>query len=1164
MAAAYEAGRIFALNQAGAMEALDAASGKILWVTALPDSSSFEGPPTALNGLVYAHGTGTGDFVYAVNEADGTLVWARVQLYPTTSPGAPVVTSAAVYVADPFQNVYAFDARTGHTLWGHQHSGSGLGGSMASLYANKLYARYTTQEGGNLILDAGTGAELGTFAADAPPAFTGNQGFFRTGSTLTARDLTTNAVLWQFSGDGQLDTAPIVANGYVYIGSSGGNVYALPVTTGTPVTTVTVGAAVTAFAETHYVAGLVIGNGTLLVPVGTRLVAFANGTPAPSPPPAPPPNASLEAPTGGLSETSGAQIDAAHSGMQRADSTAPPLPKAWLRDLPAMTSGISISTPLVADGKAFVLLETSVYAIDLQTGTDAWSPIVTGVGSHIAYSNHRLFIEDQYGGLTAIDSITGAVQWSVKLPLFLAGPPTAFGGIVYVVGSRFFSTVVAVSQRTGDVLWSVPTGSGDFGGAPAVTSTGLYVVQACGYTYAFDPLTGARLWSKDGSCSSGGGGSTPAVFGGRLYTHDTYVARHFISDATTGKTIRLFPSSAPPAFDGSLGFFLTGSTLQAEDLASGTIRWAFVGDGGLVTSPIVVNGYVYIGSKSGLFYAVSALTGQQAWSDNAGTAFLGNSSDGAHGLGAGEGMVLAVAGKRLVGYGTHAPVVTGMSPNIGSIAGGATVTISGARLTGAVGVQFGAVPASIVSTTDSQITVLTPRASVPGAVGVTVTTPTGTSVITTDGANRFTYGSIDTRVSTKQYTLTNSDGVTWVDLDPDGNLTLFIVPSLNSTAIITANTDLWTATRGVNQDIGIDINGRIDAWKESGGFAGTFSPNAAFVQTVASMTAGTAYTVKLRWKSNQLAPGASIYAGAGAGAPFSPTRLTVELVPTADQSVQTAVSTQQYQLSNSDGASWTDVDATNLTLRLTPGNNTVAVIEGNADLWTANSGYNQDLGIAVNDNVVAWKESGGFAGTFSPNAAFVRSVQSLTGGTSYTIKLRWKTNKSGGASTIFAAAGSGPQYSPTRLTLRLYPSSSSLPGQVSTTQYQLANSDGIAWKDLDTSGNLTLSITPNASTLVIVSGNVDLWTANAGVNQDVGIDVNGTLVAWKESGGFAGTFSPNAAYVQAVILLTGGTPYTIKLRWKSNIPAPNTTIFAGAGTGPAFSATSLTMELPAQ
>jgi hypothetical protein len=44
------------------------------------------------------------------------------------------------------------------------------------------------------------------------------------------------------------------------------------------------------------------------------------------------------------------------------------------------------------------------------------------------------------------------------------------------------------------------------------------------------------------------------------------------------------------------------------------------------------------------------------------------------------------------------------------------------------------------------------------------------------------------------------------------------------------------------------------------------------------MVGATTYTVKLQWKSNKAQASPTIYAGAGAGAPYSPTRLTAQLV----------------------------------------------------------------------------------------------------------------------------------------------------------------------------------------------------------------------------------------------------------------------------------------------
>lgn len=143
----------------------------------------------------------------------------------------------------------------------------------------------------------------------------------------------------------------------------------------------------------------------------------------------------------------------------------------------------------------------------------------------------------------------------------------------------------------------------------------------------------------------------------------------------------------------------------------------------------------------------------------------------------------------------------------------------------------------------------------------------------------------------------------------------------------------------------------------------------------------------------------------------------------------TAVSTQQYTLSNSDGVAWSFMDATNLKLTINPKYNCQAILTGSADLWTATAGFNQDIGIFITGGAYptvalqpeAWKESGGFAGTFSPNAAHVDTVVPLAAGTAYTIELVWKTNKAG---TSLIAAGAGPiggKFSPTRLTAWLVP-----------------------------------------------------------------------------------------------------------------------------------------------
>jgi len=404
-----------------------------------------------------------------------------------------------------------------------------------------------------------------------------------------------------------------------------------------------------------------------------------------------------------------------------------------------------------------------------------------------------------------------------------------------------------------------------------------------------------------------------------------------------------------------------------------------------------------------------------------------------------------------------------------------------------------------------------------------------------------------------QYTLAGSDGRTWQDMDST-NLVLTIPASTApGTAILTANGDLWTEQAGVNQDMAIFVNDQLVAWKESGGFAGTFSPNAAAVQVAYALSPNVTYTVRLKWKTN-VATSRRIHAGAGAGPTFSPTTLTAQVVGT----LIATQSTSQYTLGGSDGQTWQDMDASQLALTIpsSPVPST-AIISGNADLWTERAGVNQDLAIFIDGLLAGWKESGGFAGTFSPNAALAQVRASLSPNRAHLVELRWKTNVATGG-RIHAGAGLGP-YSPTTLTVVIAPTDT-VTGVQSTDQYRLGGSNGVLWQDIDSTNLVTTIPASSSQTTVVVSGNADLWTERAGVNQDLAIFIDGALAAWKESGGFAGTFSPNAAFVQTVATLAPGIPHTIELRWKTNVPTSGG-IRAGAGVGPAFSPSTLTIQL---
>jgi len=73
------------------------------------------------------------------------------------------------------------------------------------------------------------------------------------------------------------------------------------------------------------------------------------------------------------------------------------------------------------------------------------------------------------------------------------------------------------------------------------------------------------------------------------------------------------------------------------------------------------------------------------------------------------------------------PVVTSISPNIGSTGGGTQVTITGTGFGGATAVDFGSTGAEFAVVTHQSITASSPAVLAPGTVDITVTTSIGTS-----------------------------------------------------------------------------------------------------------------------------------------------------------------------------------------------------------------------------------------------------------------------------------------------------------------------------------------------------------------------------------------------------------------------------------------------------
>ncbi len=291
-AAAYDDGLVFVVAYNGALAAFNAGTGASAWSVQLPGQSAFTSPPTAAGGVVYTGGAGSGGTVYAVDELTGALLaTASVQ---NGDHSSPAVAGGGVFAAYACNQAYGFAPTSLGLLWHYAPGCSGGGGKTVVAAGGRVYTR---DSNGNLILDAASGALLGSWtpagtialapAADQTTLYALTWPSAGGTHVLSAQSLSGGSPLWTFSGDGGLDTAPVVVSTgsteYVVEGSSSGMLYALAAGTGAVVWNASVGASIPQPDEQNVaqLTGLAAGQGLLVAPAGSTLSAYAR-VPAPA------------------------------------------------------------------------------------------------------------------------------------------------------------------------------------------------------------------------------------------------------------------------------------------------------------------------------------------------------------------------------------------------------------------------------------------------------------------------------------------------------------------------------------------------------------------------------------------------------------------------------------------------------------------------------------------------------------------------------------------------------------------------------------------------------------------------------------------------------------------------------------------------------------------
>ncbi len=261
--------------------------------------------------------------------------------------------------------------------------------------------------------------------------------------------------------------------------------------------------------------------------------------------------------------------------------------------------------------------------------------------------HETMFLLGDDGVAKAINAVTGRELWHRKLGNLAAASPAVAardGMVVMPVLSTAGHTpgqgrFVAVSMKTGRILWSHPVAAGSES-SPIVHGQTVYFGDQGGTLWALNLHRGGVEWTYHASGAIKGG---PALVAGVLYFGD-YAGRAYAIRASNGRQIWAVGTNGAHFGFGSGQFYATpavafgrvymGNTdgrVYSFGARTGALAWAtgtgaYVYASAAVADPPGLGPTVYVGSYDGNLYAFNAQSGAIRWRHPSGGRISGSST----------------------------------------------------------------------------------------------------------------------------------------------------------------------------------------------------------------------------------------------------------------------------------------------------------------------------------------------------------------------------------------------------------------------------------------------------------------------------------------------------------------------------------------------------------
>ena len=401
------------------------------------------------------------------------------------------------------------------------------------------------------------------------------------GVYTSARTPTLGSVAWKYKTGAKILSSPLVFGETVFVGSGDRNLYAIERASGTLRWKFETGGAINS--SPAYLDGTVF-----VVSLDGRLYA-------------------VDAATGRE------KWKFATKGERR--FTAPGIHGAMPRtELMADPFDVFLSSPAIANGLVyFGSGDNNVYAVDAATGAERWK-FTTGNVVHAspAVSNGVVYVGSWDRNLYALDAGSGKEIWrfqtgndtTIYNQVGIASSAAVAGGIVFF-GCRD-GHFYAVDATSGKEKWSHDNKMGWVIASPAVKNGAVYFPTSDGTRFkALDAATGALKYSIENKAVSF---SSPAIVNDVVYFGSSE-GRLSALDLRTGAMKAQFETDGfkanSPQYIDDKGRIKSGSLYPErtlDGLIIGLNRMFTLGS--ILSSPVVADGVLYVGSTDGNLYAL--------------------------------------------------------------------------------------------------------------------------------------------------------------------------------------------------------------------------------------------------------------------------------------------------------------------------------------------------------------------------------------------------------------------------------------------------------------------------------------------------------------------------------------------------------------------------------